>query len=86
MTHLSSTTTLALEEGTLFEQSIPGRRGFRLGKLDVPEFSFPENLARKNSANLPEMTEVDVARHFTRLSQRNYSKDMGLYPLGSCTM
>jgi glycine dehydrogenase subunit 2 len=80
----------AFEEPTVFEQSVAGRRGFDFGKLDVPAAEpkavFGENLFRKSSALLPELSEVDVTRHFTRLSTLNYSKDAGLYPLGSCTM
>lgn len=83
------TTGLLLEEPTVFAQSVPGRRGISLGESDVPDFSACEafgSLVRDNSPPLPELAEVDVARHFTRLSIQNYSKDLGFYPLGSCTM
>ena len=79
-----------IEEKLLFERDHPGRVGASMPPCDVPEVS-PQNalgaLARKNApAMLPEMSEVDVVRHFTRLSTYNYAVDFGLYPLGSCTM
>jgi len=79
-----------IEEKLLFEKDHPGRVGASVPPCDVPEVS-PETalgtLARKNApAMLPEMSEVDVVRHFTRLSTYNYAVDFGLYPLGSCTM
>jgi glycine dehydrogenase subunit 2 len=69
----------------LFELSSPGRVGCRLPELDVPEAVLPEGLLRDELA-LPELTEREVAQHFTLLSQLNYSVDTGFYPLGSCTM
>ncbi len=72
-------------EPTLFELSVRGRRGVDLPPLDVPEAPLPEGLVRSDLP-LPELGEVEVVRHFTRLSQRNYSVDTGFYPLGSCTM
>jgi glycine dehydrogenase subunit 2 len=81
---------LAFEEPTVFEQSVEGRCGLSLGTSGVPQLDpasiFGEKLVRSKAAQLPELSEVDVARHFTRLSMLNYSKDIGLYPLGSCTM
>jgi glycine dehydrogenase subunit 2 len=78
-----------MEEPTVFEQSSPGRCGFFFGAVDVPLLE-PRSLfgavARSLPPELPELSEVDVTRHFTRLSTENYSKDVGLYPLGSCTM
>ena len=77
------------EEPTVFEQSVPGRTGFKFGRTDVPETDIRSALGtlfRKTPAELPELSETDVARHFTRLSTLNYNKDIGLYPLGSCTM
>ncbi|MDP8223599.1 MAG: aminomethyl-transferring glycine dehydrogenase subunit GcvPB [Candidatus Lernaella stagnicola] len=80
-------TGLALCEPTLFERSTPGRQGFSLPSLDVPEAAtLPENLQRLTPAAWPEVSEVEVFRHFVRLSQYNYGLDSGLYPLGSCTM
>ncbi len=69
-----------------FEASRPGRRGIVLDPLDVPPAQLPDGLARSASAPLPELSELDVVRHFTRLSQRNYGVDSQFYPLGSCTM
>ena len=72
-------------EPLLCELSQPGRQGFRFPEPDVPLAALPENLTRQHLP-LPEVSEVDVIRHFTRLSQLNYSIDTGFYPLGSCTM
>ena len=74
-----------MTEPLLCEISQPGRRGFRFPQPDVPLATLPEKLTRQQLP-LPEVSEVDVVRHFTRLSQLNYSIDTGLYPLGSCTM
>jgi len=74
----------------IFEHSRPGRCGYQLPHLDVPEQSIdqvlPKNLRRDEIADEVEVSEVDVIRHFTRLSKLNLSIDAGLYPLGSCTM
>ena len=74
----------------LFEQSRPGRKGYSLPKLDVPEKQnqemIPEKHLRKASPDLPELSEPDIVRHYTRLSQLNHGVDTGFYPLGSCTM
>jgi len=71
----------------IFEVSSPERKGIELPKLDVPqrEIDIPENLLRKK-ISLPEVSEVDVVRHYTALSRMNYGFDNGFYPLGSCTM
>jgi glycine dehydrogenase subunit 2 len=69
----------------IFERSRPGRCAVRLPDLDVPPAELPEGLVR-DDLPLPEMSEADVVRHYTRLSQMNYSVDTGFYPLGSCTM
>ncbi len=74
-----------MSEATIFELSSTGRVGFQFPELDVPQFDLPKNLIRDN-LNLPELSEIDVIRHFTRLSSLNYSIDKGFYPLGSCTM
>ena len=74
---------------SLFEASRPGRVGYSLPKLDVPAVGAQDALGgmvRAQAARLPEMAEVDVVRHFTRLSHLNFSVDEGFYPLGSCTM
>lgn len=76
-------------EGLIFERSQTGRVGYRLPKLDVPETSnaIPAELLRDDNLDgIPEVSEVDVVRHFTRISTWNYSIDLGMYPLGSCTM
>jgi len=72
-------------EPTIYELTSPGREGFRFPNVDVPEEDFPENFTRKELP-LPELSELDVVRHFTHLSHMNYSIDQGFYPLGSCTM
>jgi len=80
------TSGLVLNEKLLFEHSDPGRKGYSLPPLDVPAAALPEALCRAEIAGFPELSEVDVVRHFTRLSTWNYGVDSGCYPLGSCTM
>ncbi len=71
----------------VFERSGEGKVGYSLPPLDVPAaMAIPERLRRKEIAGGTEISEVDVARHFTRLSRLNFSIDQGLYALGSCTM
>lgn len=78
----------------IFELSTPGRRGYTLPANDYPsEYSenptdkfLPETLRRTKAAELPEVSESDVVRHYTNLSQMNFGVDTGFYPLGSCTM
>jgi glycine dehydrogenase subunit 2 len=74
----------------IFEHSRAGRRGYQLPALDVPlkplDDVLPASLRREEIADEVEVSEVDVIRHFTRLSKLNLSIDAGLYPLGSCTM
>ena len=71
----------------LFEKSVPERRGVTLGPSDVPTtININEGLLRDRSAALPELSELDVVRHFTELSRRNFGVDTNFYPLGSCTM
>ena len=74
-----------MTEPTVFELSSEGRIGVRFPDSDVPEYSLPEEFQREELP-LPELSEIDVIRHFTHLSQMNYCIDNGLYPLGSCTM
>jgi len=74
-----------MTEPLLCELSISGRKGVQFPKPDVPKAALPANLTRQHLP-LPELSEVDVVRHFTRLSQMNYCIDKGMYPLGSCTM
>ncbi|GAB6280158.1 MAG: aminomethyl-transferring glycine dehydrogenase subunit GcvPB [Thermovirga sp.] len=77
-------------EPVVFETSVPGRKGYSLPLLGVPEIPvdalLPPGALRSEPAVLPELSEVDVVRHFTRLSQLNFAVDEGFYPLGSCTM
>jgi len=73
----------------IFERSKPGRKGCIPPECDVPEVpldAFFGDFLRKEAPKLPEVSELDVVRHFTKLSQRNYGIDTGFYPLGSCTM
>lgn len=74
-----------MTEPTIYELSSPGREGVRYPASDVPATPLPEGFVRDNLP-LPELSELDVIRHFTRISQFNHSIDTGFYPLGSCTM
>lgn len=77
-------------EPLIFEKSSPGRRCFVPPACDVPEKPItnllPQKMLRKREIQLPEVSEIDVVRHFTRLSQKNFCVDTNFYPLGSCTM
>ncbi len=76
-------------EGLLFEKSSPGKRAYKMPPLDVPAVDAATVLGssyRSHSAELPELSEIEIIRHFTRLSTWNYAIDLGMYPLGSCTM
>jgi len=70
----------------IFDKSVPGRRGVRTEPADVPRISISPDLLRQEPANLPQLSELDVVRHFTELSRRNFGVDNNFYPLGSCTM
>jgi len=71
----------------IFEKGAPGRRGVVPPECEVPEeLPIPEKYLRRRPAQLPEVSELDVVRHFTELSTRNFGVDSGFYPLGSCTM
>ncbi len=78
------------EEPTMFELSEPGRHCWQLPTTDVPERSaeelVPDGHRREVPVQLTEMSERDLVGHFTRLSHRQFSVDLGAYPLGSCTM
>jgi glycine dehydrogenase subunit 2 len=74
-----------MTEKTIFELSRPGRRGVSFPAPDVPQAELPKGLLRSDLP-LPELPENEVVRHFTRISQLNFAVDIGLYPLGSCTM
>ncbi len=71
----------------LFDKSVPGRRGVKCVDGDsAVKAKIPANLMRTTPAQLPELSELDVVRHFTELSRKNFGVDTGFYPLGSCTM
>jgi glycine dehydrogenase subunit 2 len=76
-------------EGLVFEKSSAGKRAYKLPPLDVPAVDVQALLGaarRDKGAELPELSEIEIIRHFTRLSTWNYAIDLGMYPLGSCTM
>ena len=73
-------------EPTIFELSSPGRRGVTMPASDVPVTALPPKELLRSELPLPELAEVDVVRHYMKLSSLNYSVDAGFYPLGSCTM
>ena len=76
-------------EGLIFEKSSPGKAAWKLPPLDVPDVDTNALLGsaeRKDLGNMPEVSEIEIIRHFTRLSTWNYAIDLGMYPLGSCTM
>lgn len=77
-------------EGLIFERSGTGKRGMELPALDVPAVDARQelgaDLTRDDIQGFPEVSEIEVVRHFTRLSTWNYAIDLGMYPLGSCTM
>jgi len=83
-------TGLIQDQPLIFEQGGEGRRGYSLPKWDVEKVeakqTIPSHLLREELIGFPQLSEVDVVRHFTRLSQWNYGVDSGFYPLGSCTM
>ena len=71
----------------IFEKSVSGRRGFQIPASDVPvKAEVPAQYQRSQKCELPEVTELDCVRHYTRLSQLNFCVDTNFYPLGSCTM
>jgi glycine dehydrogenase subunit 2 len=78
------------DQPLIFELSTPGRVGFSLPEMDVPEADLsellPEGFLREEEPELPEASELDIMRHYTALSKRNHGVDSGFYPLGSCTM
>jgi len=85
-----ATRHVSINERLLFEQSAPGKRGMELPPCDVPAVDAIEALGAEFSRgpveHFPEVSEIEVVRHFTRLSTWNYAIDLGMYPLGSCTM
>ncbi|MGP9042353.1 aminomethyl-transferring glycine dehydrogenase subunit GcvPB [Cytobacillus kochii] len=77
-------------QALIFELSKPGRIGYSLPEMDIPEVELsdllPAEYIRQEDADLPEVSELDIMRHYTALSKRNHGVDSGFYPLGSCTM
>jgi len=76
-------------EALVFEKSSPGKRAYKMPPLDVPAVDAAALLGsshRTTPGLLPELSEIEIIRHFTRLSTWNYAIDLGMYPLGSCTM
>lgn len=86
MIDITQTATQDALEPTIYELSVPGRRGVNLPELDVPESTLPDAELLRDDLRLPEVSELQVVRHFMKLSQLNYAIDKGFYPLGSCTM
>ena len=91
MKHMTRKATrhVSQNEGLIFEKSSPGKAAWKLPPLDVPEIDASKLLGsaeRKDLGNMPEVSEIEIIRHFTRLSTWNYAIDLGMYPLGSCTM
>src|SRR6201996_9800970 len=80
---------LSQNEALVFEKSSPGKKAYKMPPLDVPVVD-PQALlgeaARADLGLMPELSEIEIIRHFTRLSTWNYAIDLGMYPLGSCTM
>src|SRR5713226_5667966 len=84
-----ATTHVNQDEGLIFEKSSPGKKAYRLAELDVPAVDADSLLGatvRKDLGVMRELSEIEIIRHFTRLSTWNYAIDLGMYPLGSCTM
>jgi glycine dehydrogenase subunit 2 len=84
-----ATRHVSQNEGLIFEKSSPGKAAWKLAPLDVPDVDTAKLLGsteRKDLGNMPEISEIEIIRHFTRLSTWNYAIDLGMYPLGSCTM
>src|SRR5690348_4686471 len=91
MKHMTRKATrhVSQNEGLIFEKSSPGKAAWKLAPLDVPEVDTNELLGpleRKHLGSMPEVSEIEIIRHFTRLSTWNYAIDLGMYPLGSCSM
>ena len=73
-------------EQLIFERSRPGRRAFAQAPLGDSSGTVPDEFRRTDTPILPQVSELQVVRHYTRLSQKNFSIDTHFYPLGSCTM
>lgn len=78
------------EKALIFELSKPGRVSYSLPELDIPEVAIaellPKEIIREKAPEFPEVSELELMRHYTELSNRNHGVDSGFYPLGSCTM
>src|SRR5690625_5525541 len=74
----------------IFERSKTGRTAYALSETDIPTFDIGERIGkefvREEPADLPEVSELELIRHYTALSNRNFGIESGFYPLGSCTM
>ncbi len=70
----------------IFELSTKGRKAYSLPKSDIKNYELPKECLREIEANLPEVSELDVVRHYTNVSKKNFGIENGIYPLGSCTM
>jgi len=84
-----ATRHVSQNEGLIFEKSSPGKAAWKLPPLDVPEVDTKAllgSIERSDLGHMPEVSEIEIIRHFTRLSTWNYAIDLGMYPLGSCTM
>lgn len=79
-----------MKEPLIIDYSSPGRKGYLLPELDIPDVDVDQYIEsqylREEGPEFPEVSEVDVVRHYTALSEMNYGVDSGIYPLGSCTM
>src|SRR5579862_6321718 len=84
-----ATTHVNQNEDLIFEKSSLGKKAYRLSELDVPAVdaaSLLGDAVRTDLGVMPELSEIEIVRHFTRLSTWNYAIDLGMFPLGSCTM
>ncbi len=84
-----ATTHISQNEDLIFEKSSPGKKGYKLPPLDVPAIDPAALLGedvREDLGHMPEVSEIEIIRHYTRISTWNYAVDHGMYPLGSCTM
>ncbi|HSY35955.1 MAG TPA: hypothetical protein VK814_09420, partial [Acidobacteriaceae bacterium] len=89
-TPVKATTHVNQNEDLIFEKSSAGKKGYRLAQLDVPAVDaaslLGDSVRTDGLGVMPELSEIEIIRHFTRLSTWNYAIDLGMYPLGSCTM
>lgn len=74
------------DEPLIIDRTSEGRVGYSLPSPETPSMNVPAELLRKKRPRLPELSETEVVQHYIRLSQQNYCVDLGIYPLGSCTM